>query len=339
MATLWVATAGVVAALVFASVASVPYVALIPGPTLNTLGKSGDSPMIEIAGHRTYPTDGHLNMVTVSFLGGPGSSFNIFAALRAWLSPHEAVVPEQEIFTPGKTQQQVTKQDTEQMVSSQQTAAAAALCQLRIGFTTIDTIAVTERGMPASGVLRPGDVISAVDGQPVTCRADAGSLIRARRPGAPVDLTIIRKGKKENIRLVSTKAQGQAVIGVQVQESFKFPFSVKINVTNIGGPSAGLMFALGIIDKLTPMNLTGGKFIAGTGEIEANGTVDPIGGIQQKMAGARAAGATIFLTPAANCPDTAGAVPPGMRLIKVSTLRGAMADLQALKAGRPVPSC
>ncbi len=99
------------------------------------------------------------------------------------------------------------------------------------------------------------------------------------------------------------------------------------------------MFALGIIDKITPDNLTGGRFIAGTGEIEANGTVDPIGGIQQKMVGAREAGATIFLTPAANCPDTAGAVPAGMRLIKVSSLAGAVDDLEALKAGQPVPSC
>ena len=339
MATLGVCAAGVIVALVVAAVAPVPYVALIPGPTLNTLGKSGDRPMIEITGHRTYPTDGHLNMVTVSFIGGPGSSFNIFAALRAWLSPHEAVVPEQEIFTPGQTEQQVTKQDTEEMVNSQQTAAAAALCLLKIKFKTVDTIVATEPGMPARRVLRPGDRISAVDGRPVTCTADAGSLIKARRPGTPVHLTIIRKGKKDSFRLVSAQAQGQAVIGVHVQESFVFPFSVKINVTNIGGPSAGLMFALGIIDKLTPMNLTAGRFIAGTGEIEANGTVDPIGGIQQKMAGARAAGATIFLTPAANCPDTAGAVPAGLRLIKVSSLRGAVADLQALKAGGHVPSC
>ncbi len=96
------------------------------------------------------------------------------------------------------------------------------------------------------------------------------------------------------------------MVGVNVAESFQFPFQVKINVGNIGGPSAGLMFALGIIDKLTPANLTDGRFIAGTGEISADGTVSPIGGIQQKMAGARAAGATVFLTPAANCPDTAG---------------------------------
>jgi PDZ domain-containing protein len=295
--------------------------------------------MIEIKGHRTYPTDGHLNMVTVSFIGGPGTEFNIFAALRAWLSPHDAVVPEEEIFTPGQSEQQVSKQDTEEMVNSQQTAVLAALSQLKIKYKTIDTVAATEAGMPASGVLRPGDVISAVDGKPVTYTADAGTLIRAHRPGTPLELTIIRKGKPRTVRLVTKDVKGQAMIGVHVQESFVFPFSVKINITNIGGPSAGLMFALGIIDKLTPMNLTGGKFIAGTGEIEANGTVDPIGGIQQKMAGARAAGATIFLTPAANCSDTVGAVPAGMRLIKVSSLGGAIRDLQALKAGRAVPAC
>jgi len=337
--TLLVAAAGVLAALVVATVAPVPYVALTPGPTLNTLGKSGDRPLIEISGHRTYPTSGHLNMVTVSFIGGPGSSFNIFAALRAWLSPHEAVVPEEEIFTPGQTEQQVNKQDTEQMVNSQQTAAAAALCLLKIKFRTIDTISATEPGMPARGVLRAGDVISAVGGKPVTCSANAGAMIRARKPGTPVNLTIVRKGEQRSVRLVSTKVQGQAVIGVGVRESYLFPFPVKFNVKDIGGPSAGLMFALAIIDKLTPMNLTAGKFIAGTGEIEAGGTVDPIGGIQQKMAGARAAGATIFLTPAANCPDTAGDVPAGMRLIKVSSLRSAVTALQELKAGKPAPSC
>jgi len=110
-------------------------------------------------------------------------------------------------------------------------------------------------------------------------------------------------------------------------------------VGDIGGPSAGMMFALGIIDKLTPMNLTGGKFVAGTGEIEASGKVDPIGGIQQKMVGARNAGATIFLAPAANCADVKGAIPAGLQVAKVSTLSQAVTDLETLKSGGSVPSC
>jgi Lon-like protease len=255
------------------------------------------------------------------------------------------VVPEQEIFTPGQTQQQVFQADTEQMLNSQQTAQAAALCQLGIKFTIKDTISSTIRSvpgiarLPAYGVLHSGDVITTVNGRPVTCRSSAASMIGAVRAGKRVMLTVDRKGAARTFTLTTANNQGQPLIGVNVVESFVFPFKVTINIGDIGGPSAGMMFALAMIDKLTPANLAGGRFIAGTGEIEVNGTVDPIGGIQQKMAGARAAGATIFLTPAANCRDAAGAVPAGLRLIKVSTLSGAIAALQELKAGRPVPSC
>jgi PDZ domain-containing protein len=138
---------------------------------------------------------------------------------------------------------------------------------------------------------------------------------------------------------MSKLSGGAPVIGVQVQENYKFPFNVRITVGDIGGPSAGMMFALGIIDMLTPMNLTNGKFIAGTGEITASGQVEPIGGIQQKMVGARDAGATVFLAPAGNCSDTVGAVPAGLRVVKVSTLSQAVTDLEAIKAGKSVPSC
>jgi PDZ domain-containing protein len=341
--TLTVATAGVVVCVVAASFISVPYVILSPGPTLNTLGALGShknaKPLIQIAGARTYPTTGHLNMVTVSYQGGPSDGFNIFTALQAWLTPHEAVVPEAELFPPDQSQQQTTRQDTEQMVNSQQTAEAAALCQLGIKFTTVDRVTGVEKGMPAAGALRAGDIIAAVDGRPVTCRANAAMLIHARRPGAPVLLTISRGSATKRIRLTTVNSGGNAFVGIDVAESYRFPFQVKIDVGAIGGPSAGMMFALGIIDKLTPGDLTDGKFIAGTGEITANGAVQAIGGIQQKMAGARAKGATIFLTPAANCQDTHGAVPAGLRLVKVSTLAQAVQYLKALAAGHNVPSC
>ena len=337
--TLLVAGVGVVAALAVAVLVPVPYVALTPGPTLNTLGSLSGTPLIQISGHRTYSTAGHLNMVTVSYIGGPQSNFNVFAALRSWLTPHDAVVPEEEIFTPGLSQKQVLQQDTEQMVNSQQTATAAALCQLNINYRTVDTIQAVVKNRPATGVLRSGDVITAVGGTPVNCKHDAATLIRSRKPGAPVTLTISRGGASHQYTLRTVNIGGIPQIGVKVAESFVFPFTVKISIGNIGGPSAGMMFALGIIDKLTRQNLTDGKFIAGTGEIEVNGGVEPIGGIQQKMAGARGAGATVFLTPAANCPDTTGAVPAGLRLIKVSTLSGAIHALQALKQGKPVPTC
>ena len=339
--TLLIAGIGVVACLAVLFAVPVPYVALIPGPTYNTLGPLDGKPVVQISGHHTFKAPGHLNMVTVSYIGGPGASppFNIIAAIQAWLSPHEAVVPQEELFPEGKTQQQVVKQDTEEMASSQQTAQAAALCMLRIPFTTIDTIASTIPGTPAVGHLRHGDVITAVDGQKVTCTSTAASMIRERKAGQRVMLTVRRDGALHTVALRTASYQGRPIIGVNVVESFKFPFTMKINIGNVGGPSAGMMFALAIIDKLTPANLTGGKFIAGTGEIEVSGKVDPIGGIQQKMAAARAAGATVFLAPAGNCQDTSGSVPAGLRVVKVGTLRGAIAALKALKAGKPVPGC
>jgi len=141
------------------------------------------------------------------------------------------------------------------------------------------------------------------------------------------------------VQVGTKESGGHPVMGVEIEEQYKFPFTVKISVGDIGGPSAGMMFALGIIDKLTHDSLTGGKFIAGTGEITAGGQVLAIGGIQQKMLGARNAGATIFLAPASNCADTKGAVPAGLRLVKVSTLNQAVTDLEALKTGAAVPSC
>jgi Lon-like protease len=340
LATLVIAGICVVAGLVVATVASVPYVALSPGPTLNTLGSPSGKPLIQISGRRTYPTTGHLNMVTISYAGGPGTSFDIFSALSAWLTPGDAVVPESEIFGQGQSEQQVVQQDTQEMVGSQQDAAAAALCYLNISYKTIDTIAVVKKGYPAYGVLKAGDEITAVDGTQVDCHHSVVTMIQDRKAGAPVTLTINRGGVTKTITLVTKDINGGPVIGVQLApETYQFPFSIKIYIPDVGGPSAGMMFALGIIDKLTHESLTGGRFIAGTGEIEPTGGVEPIGGIQQKMVGARDAGATIFLTPAANCSDTAGAVPAGLRIVKVSTLAGAVAALEAIQKGQPVPSC
>jgi Lon-like protease len=340
LVTLLIAGVCALAALVVAAFVAVPYVALTPGPTLNTLAKPYGSELIQITGRRTYPTTGHLNLVTVSYTGGPGTDFNIFSALRAWLTPHDAVVPQSEIYGTGQTQQQVVQQDTQEMLGSQQDATAAALCYLNIKFTTINTVSTTIKGMPAYGVLRPGDDITAVDGTPIGCDNNVVTMIRDRKPGADVTLTIVRHGQTKSVTLATKAEDGEPVVGVQLAPSaYNFPFKVKINLSDIGGPSAGLMFALGIIDKLTPDSLTGGKFIAGTGEIEPNGAIEPIGGIQQKMAGARAAGATIFLTPAGNCSNTTGAVPPGLRLVRVTSLSNAVSDLIAIRHGQPVPSC
>jgi PDZ domain-containing protein len=338
--TLLIAAVGTAVAIAVCVLVPVPYVILGPGPTLNTLGKDASGqPLITIEGHPTYPTNGHLNLTTVSYQGCQGNQFNIFTALVAWLNPHEAVVPEGEICPAGQTQQQTQEQNTQEMTNSQQTATAAALTELHIPYTTEVVVVQTEPGFPAAGVLKAGDVITAVDGKPVTGQSSLTGLISAHPAGSTLTVTIVRDGQTMNVQVGTKESGGHPVMGVAVEEQYKFPFTVKISVGDIGGPSAGMMFALGIIDKLTHDNLTGGKFIAGTGEITASGQVLPIGGIEQKMLGARNAGATVFLTPASNCADTKGAVPAGLRLVKVSTLNQAVTDLEALKTGASLPSC
>ena len=187
--------------------------------------------------------------------------------------------------------------------------------------------------------VQTGDVITAIDGKPVTSQSSLTRLIYAHPSGSTLTVRISRNGQPMQVQVGTKESGGHPVMGVEVTEQYQFPFQVKISVGDIGGPSAGMMFALGIIDKLTKLNLTGGKFIAGTGEITASGQVQPIGGIQQKMVGARNAGATVFLTPASNCADTKGAVPAGLRLVKVSTLTQAVDYLEDLRSGQPVPSC
>ena len=340
--TLLIASVGTAVAIAVSVLVPVPYVILGPGPTLNTLGKdSSGQPLITISGHPSYPTTGHLNLVTVSYQGCAGNRFNIFTALVAWLNPHQAVVPEGEICPAGQTQKQTQEQDTQQMTSSQQTATAAALTELHIPYSTQVVVVQPEKGFPAYGVLKAGDVINSVDGQRVTSQGGLTKLIFAHPAGSTLTLAITRAGQNRQVQVGTRQSGGHTVMGVQVTERYKFPFPVKISVGDIGGPSAGMMFALGIIDKLTKLDLTAGRFIAGTGEITASGQVQPIGGIQQKITGARNAGATIFLTPAANCADTKGAVPAGLRLVKVSTLNQAVTYLEALNSGHPdsVPSC
>jgi Lon-like protease len=277
--------------------------------------------------------------VTISYQGGPGSNLSIFQALRAWLAPSDAVVPQSELFPPGQTAQQTQTQDTEQMASSQELATAAALTELHISYQTQVEVNATVAGYPASKVLKAGDIIEDVDGKPVAGETSLSSMITAHPVGSTLQLVVLRSGKTLTLPITSKLSGGTPVIGVRVTEQYKFPFNVRISVGDIGGPSAGMMFALGIIDMLTPLNLTGGKFIAGTGEITSSGQVQPIGGIQQKMVGARNAGATVFLAPAGNCSDTAGAVPAGLEVVKVSTLSQAVSDLEAIKAGKSVPSC
>jgi PDZ domain-containing protein len=319
----------------------VPYVVLSPGPTENTIGEIEKKPVISISGTKTYPTSGALSLVTVAYQGGPAARIDLLTALRGWIDPTVAVVPEETIFPPGRDAKKVDEENAVEMTNSQDSATAAALNEIKIHYDVMVAVASTEKGKPADGKLRAGDQINSVDGKPATNSKIVGDTVKAHKPGDTVTFNVTRGSQTFDVSLRPVASDdGKPLVGVLMQEKFKFPFDVDINVGDVGGPSAGLMFSLGILDKLTPGELTGGKRIAGTGTIEPNGAVGPIGGIAQKMVGARDSGATVFLTPADNCAEATKAAPDGLRLVKADTLHDAVLALDALRTGKgEVPAC
>jgi len=317
----------------------VPYAELGPGPTLDTLGvDQGGKKIIQLTGRREDATDGHLNLTTVSVR----DRLDLLAAMRGWLDPERAVVPREEIFPPGQTEQQTDEKNTRDFVVSQDSAELAALAYLDLTKIVVSTV---ESGSPSYGKLAAEDVITAVQGRRVGDMVDLGKVLRETKPGATVTVAYERGGRAGTAQV--TTAQGtdeagasRAVLGVGVTLESTAPFKVKIALDDrIGGPSAGLMFALGILEKVGPEDLTGGRFVAGTGQIDVSGAVGPIGGIPLKLIAARDKGATVFLVPAGNCAEAARRPPAGLQLVKVDSLTGAVDALRALDEDRPVPSC
>lgn len=315
-------------------IAPVPYVALGAGPTFDTLGSDRGTPVIDISGRQTFPTDGHLDLTTV----GVQSSLTLGQALVDWARRDEAVVPRELVFPPGRSNAEVDAANAREMTGSQDAATSAALAELGIPVTV--TVAGTVDGSPAAGRLLAGDVLSAVDGAAVTSAGQLRALVGSRAVGSPVRVGYTRAGQPGEAVLTAAASQDsppRPVIGIET--AVTYPFAVKIALQDVGGPSAGLMFALGITDKLLPESLTGGRYVAGTGEITADGVVKPIGGIEQKLVGARRKGAQVFLVPAQNCAAAAANRPAGLRLVKVDTLETALQSLRSLRDGGAPADC
>lgn len=333
--TLLLSTVLAVALTVAALVARVPYVVYAAGPTFDTLGTAGEAPVIDIKGREVFPTDGQLDLTTVEVR----SDQTLSQAMYNWFRRDRAVVPRELVFPPGQSRDQVDAENERAMVVSKNAATTAALTELGVPVTV--SVAGTADGSAAAGRLQSGDVLTAVDGAAVTSPEQLRDAVSDRAVGAPVQIGYRRDGTAGKVDLTTQDAgdgRPRAIIGVETAVT-DFPFEVDIALEDVGGPSAGLMFALGIVDKLGRDSVTGGRYIAGTGTIDADGRVGPIGGIQQKLIGARDKGAVAFLVPAANCADAAASIPAGLQLLKVTTLDDALSGLETLAAGGAPPSC
>ncbi|AZC15256.1 PDZ domain-containing protein [Microbacterium sp. ABRD28] len=327
------------------------YVIQQPGPVYNTLGTAQnadgeDVPLITVDGAQTYPTDGSLDLLTVQVVGNPQRTPSWLELAGAWFDRTRAVLPLESVFPAGQTTEERRNQSTTMMVNSQQDATAAALTEA--GFDVPSDIVVYDfsEGSVSQAVLEVDDVILAANGTPVDGVVDLREVINDG-DGDDVELTILRDGAEQTVSVTPTEqtdANGTTswVIGVVLATEFDFPIDVQIQLNNVGGPSAGMMFALGIVDLLTPGDLTGGEDVAGTGTITADGAVGPIGGIRQKMWGAVGAGAEWFLAPQANCDEVVGHVPDGLRVFAVEDLDDALTAVETVADGGDLdalPTC
>ena len=336
ISTLLVALAPIVAFGVLLALVTVPYVSLGPGPTFDTLGEVEGKEVVEIEGTEVQPTTGHLNMTTVS----QRDNLTLGQALTLWVSGREQLVPRDLVYPPDRSKDEIDEANNQEFKRSEDSAEYAALGYLK--YAPAVTVETVSKDGASKGKLNEGDAIDGVDGVPVTSLDQFQSIMEKTKPDQEVVLDFRRKNAAPGvttIKLRSNPDKPHGYLGIGVVEAPWAPFTIDFNLANIGGPSAGLVFSLAVIDKLTTGELSGSKFVAGTGTIDADGKVGSIGGITHKIVAAQEAGATVFLVPADNCEEAKSAHEDGIDLVKVANLGDAVDALNALSAGGEAPRC
>jgi PDZ domain-containing protein len=315
--------------------APLPYVVLKPGPTVNTLGTQDGKDVIQVKKGKTSTSAGQLRLTTVNVQ----SQVELVWAINSWFSKKDAVVPRELIYPPDQTEKQVEQQNAQEWTESQQSAVTVALTKL--GYPIETVVKKVTAGGAATGLLQADDVITTVDGAAVTDPTKLTSLVQAKPAGTALTIGYTRAGRAGTTR-ITTKADASSKtprLGIEISTKQPSPYDISIDLDKIGGPSAGLMFTLGILDKLEPADLTGGKIIAGTGTIDDEGNVGPIGGIPQKLVGAKSAGAQIFLVPKDNCAEALKNAVPGLPMAEVADVDDALTALKTFTSGGTPKPC
>ncbi len=332
------------------ALAPLPYVIHSPGPTYDVLGSQNGTPILEVEGAQSGGT-GELRMVTISEEGGPGSTVTAASLLRAWFSAGTSIRPYGAVYPTSVSAEDLQAVSASQMQSSHSTSAVAALRYLDYDMPTVITIIGLAEGSDGEGKIEDGDELVSIEvprvgTYPMNSPDAPFALLRTVPAGTELEVTVLRDGKEvtETVKTMADPADPEATgskLGIILDFDIDMPVDVTVHLERVGGPSAGMIFALGIIDELSGGNLTGGTSIAGTGSISYDGQVEPIGGIVQKMYGAQRDGAEWFLAPTGNCESVVGNVPKGLSVAAVGTLTEAVSAVQAIAdgEGETVPTC
>ncbi len=315
---------------------TVPYAAEGPGPTFNTLGEVDGEPVVAIEGVPVDDTSGNLNMTTVSVR----SNLTLAQALGRWLATDDTLTPIERVFPPDRSPEEIQQSNQQAFTASEAAATVAAMNYLGrpVKIAVVDVLPDSA----AAEHVEPDDVIRAIDGRAVDEPGQVQAEVRAKSPGDEVVLTLDRGGE-ETERAITLGEHPEdsslALLGITMTSEPTEDMSVEYNLTDIGGPSAGMMFSLAVIDKLSPGELNGGKFVAGTGTISEDGSVGPIGGIVHKVAAAEEIGADLFLAPAANCAEAVSRDHGDLVVARVETLDDAIEQMQNFADGGTVETC
>jgi Lon-like protease len=324
----WVIVSGILLILIAgANWIPIPiFYAYIPGPIRDA------EDLVDVGDVKTYSSEGSLYLTTVNV--------DVEVTLRDWVTaiidPTRTVVLKEQV-TGGSSLEELEEQQAAEMEASQQHAQEVALSALGIaeptgeGARVIDTVDEA----PAADVLEKGDVIVSVDDTKVLTTCEVGRAIDRHEVGEDVEITVRRAGERETLSLETARNPDDPTapyIGVYMEDvAYEFDpgFEVEFETGEIAGPSAGLMFALALYDRLTPSDLTKGREIAGTGTIACDGGVGSIGGIEQKIAAAETKGAEVFLAPAGNV-EAAEAAADDIEVVSVSSFDDALEYLEGL---------
>jgi PDZ domain-containing protein len=311
------------------------YVIERPGQVFNVMGELDDKPVISATDVDTYKSETRFDITTVSLLGNRDSGW--LQILGAWLDPDQVVLPLDEVYPPQLSTAQVRAESTAMMEVSQQDAIAAALTQLGYPLDRQLYVASVIADTPASKKLIAGDYLVAVGPVAVATYEELREQIQLSE-GKTVVIKVVRDGQPKEFELTPQKKDDAWVIGAMVGYVYDFPVDIELQLGDVGGPSGGLIFALGIYDVLTEGSLGGESHIAGTGTITADGKVGPIGGIELKLIAAKKAGATLFLAPAGNCAEVVGQIPDGLSVVIVEDLESALVAIKDFNSGKPAPA-
>lgn len=320
----------------------VPYVTMRPGSTYDVLGTTEDGPLLEVSGLENFEPTGSLLMTTVS-KSRVSTNVSLPEAMIAYFRQDSDSMPRDAVYPVGSTTEQVRAEAVAQMDTSRTNSVVAALRAAGHQVTEMPMVASVIVSGPAHEKLHAGDLIESIDGRAVTSRDDVTAVVRNRSVGDPVVFKVIRDGQSHTVSVV-TAASGESrpMVGITVGIGYLYAPEVTFRVdANIGGPSAGLVFAIAIYDTITEGSLLGDAVVAGTGGVDATGKAQSIGGVRSKIAAAEDAGATLFVLPRSNCQDVAD-LETSLDLLPVESLKDAIAALQLIREGQTpmeVSSC